>query len=71
LLISKKWSTCQVTVVPRVNASVTCQFVVVLFFLFNLVPIFVQINQFFPFQIDTKFIIFYTNYINIFSKIDL
>jgi len=43
-------------------------------FLFNLVPIFVKINQFSPYQIyqiDTKFNIFYTNYINIFSKIDI
>jgi len=62
---------CQVTIVPRINASATCQFVVVLFFFYNLVPIFVKINQFFPFQIDTKFNIFHTNYINIFSKIDL
>jgi len=30
-LISKKNFTCQTTIVPRVNASVTCQFVVVLF----------------------------------------
>jgi len=31
---------CQVTIMPRVNTSVTCQFMVVLFFLFNLVPLF-------------------------------
>jgi len=35
---------CQVTIVPLINASVTCQFVVVLFFLFNLVHIFVMFN---------------------------
>jgi len=28
-------------------------------------------NQFCPFQIDTKFNIFYKNYSNIFSKIDI
>jgi len=33
---------------PRVNVSATCQFVVVLFFLFNLVPIFVIFVQFCP-----------------------
>ena len=66
---------------PRVSASVTCQFVIIYIFcliqslyslfLFNLVPIFVKINQFCPFQIDIKFNIFYKNYINIFSKIDI
>jgi len=30
-LLSKKLSTCQVTIVSRVNVSATCQFVVVLF----------------------------------------
>jgi len=59
---------------------VTCHFVIVFFFfrlvsifvfLFNLVSIFVKINQFCSFQIDTKFNIFYTNYINTFSKIDI
>jgi len=60
-------STCQVTIVSRVNASAMCEFVVVLFlfvqfnldiryfcsiqflyslFLFNLVPIFVKMEQF-------------------------
>jgi len=36
-LISKKLSTCQVKIVSRVNVnvSVMCQFMVVLFFLFN------------------------------------
>ena len=40
---------CQVTIVPRVDASATCQFVVVLFFLFNSVPIFVIFVQFDPY----------------------
>ena len=57
-LISKKLSTCQVIIVPRVNVSATCQFMVVLFFfsikflyslfLFNLVPFFVKIMMYEP-----------------------
>jgi len=39
---------CQVTIVPRINASATCQFVLVLLFLFNLVSIFVIFVQFSP-----------------------
>jgi len=39
---------CQVTIVPHVNASITCQFEVVLFFLFNLVLMFVIFVQFSP-----------------------
>jgi len=62
--------------VPRVNASVTYQLLVILFLfvqfnpdiryfcsiqslysllLFNLVSIFVKIEQIFPFQVETKF----------------
>jgi len=31
-------STCQVTIVPRVNVSATCQFVVVLFLFVQFIP---------------------------------
>jgi len=37
-LISKNMSTCQVTIVPRVNASATCQFVVALFLFIQFSP---------------------------------
>jgi len=37
-------STCQVTIVPRVNASATCQFVVVLFIFVQF--IFVQFSPY-------------------------
>jgi len=37
-LISKKVSMCQVTIVPHVNASVTCQFVGVLFIFVQFSP---------------------------------
>jgi len=40
-------------------------------FLFIFIPIMVKINQFYLFQINTKFNIFYKNYTNIFFKLDI
>jgi len=37
-LISKKLSTCQVTIVSHVNASATCQFFIVLLFFVQFSP---------------------------------
>jgi len=49
-LISKKVSTCQVTIVPHVNGSTTCQFVVLLFrFNYAFGPHFgVKISKWYP-----------------------
>jgi len=75
-LISKKMSTCQVTIVPRVNASATCQFLVVLFFLFNLVPILAIFVQFSPYiryfcSIQSLYSLFLFNLVPNFVKIEL
>jgi len=69
---------CQNTIVPCVNASTMCQFVIVLLFLFNLVPslflfnlilIFVKINQFCPFKLTLNLISFIQIILIIFLKL--